>query len=73
MITTFIWKQIKGTRLIAVPNGKKIKNRENPQGISYVRLTEYGKFSEIGKVWGNDDSLVNLNFPKVRSKLIRDY
>ena len=26
LYTTFIWKHIKGTGLIALPNGKKVKN-----------------------------------------------
>jgi hypothetical protein len=58
LITTLFWKQYKGTRLIIVPNGKKIKDDFFLRMKWTIRHREptndmevYGSGSTTAKVW----------------------
>ena len=48
LYTTFIWKRIKGTGLIALPNGKKYKNEtmDNPQTVPNLVIVRVWNMSQ---------------------------
>ncbi len=50
LTTTLIWKLLRGTRLIVVPNGKKVKNQTIRRLFSKLYMTQYEKVSTTGKV-----------------------
>jgi len=50
LTTIFIWKLIKRTRLIAVPNGKKVRDWEIRRLSSKSVMTGYEEVSTTGKV-----------------------
>ena len=70
--TTHYRKRYWGTRLIAVPNGKKSKDetirRREPKPV----FAGYGSVSETGKRSVDDDRLAILSLLKVQSNPFRN-
>jgi hypothetical protein len=70
--TTHFWKRLRGTRLIAEPNGKNVKDWAIRSVTSCVRCIAkyrvgYGGHSETERVLVGNDELTTLNWLKIQS------
>jgi hypothetical protein len=70
--TILLWKHFKRTRLIVVPNGKKVKNWVIRSQAPKLVMIEHGEGSTSRRLWVSNEGLINLMRLKVYSDLTRN-